>query len=92
LAEVGIEVYAKALGITNEQAIERAIDLNLLPAGFRPNIKKMAKLSRMGNKSHSEAAEVLEVSRFTIATWRQKLGLPAPRKATSASKLSLIHI
>jgi hypothetical protein len=79
-AEAGIVGLAEDRGISLEDAVTVALQEGLLPKRWRSAEPKLRELVALAGLTHVEAAEVVGVSRWTIATWRDGLGLQAKRK------------
>lgn len=82
LEKTGIVAYAMELDVDTLSALRIAVDNRLISPRFLDNADKLVRLiDTMEQMSHSEAARVLAVSRFTVANWRRRLGLPDPPSA-----------
>lgn len=79
-AEHGVRGLADDRGISLEEAVSRALQEGLLPKRWRAAETRLRQLAGLEGLTHVEAAEVIGVSRWTIATWRDGLGLQAKRK------------
>jgi len=76
----GIHALAEELDTTPQEAIAVAIHEGMLPRRWRTSQEKLCALLDLEGLKHVEAAQRLGVSRWTIATWRDQLGLQAKRR------------
>lgn len=81
----GIHALAEELSTTPQEAIAVAIHEGMLPRRWRSSQEKLCALLDLEGLKHVEAAEQLGVSRWTIATWRDQLGLQAKRRRRQSS-------
>jgi len=79
-ADTGVRGIADSRGISLEDAVSLALTDGLLPKRWRAAEPRLRQLAALEGLTHVEAAEVIGVSRWTIATWRDGLGLQAKRK------------
>ena len=79
-AEHGVRGLAEDRNVSLEEAVTLALNEGLLPKRWRAAEPRLRHLVTLEGMTHVEAAEVVGVSRWTIATWRDGLGLQAKRK------------
>lgn len=76
----GIFALAEELNSTPEDAIDVAIREGMLPRRWKSSRGKLCELLALDGLKHVDAATKLGVSRWTVATWRDQLGIQAKRK------------
>ena len=79
-ADTGVRGLADERNLSLEDAVSAALAEGLLPKRWRAAEPRLRQLAALDGLTHVEAAEVIGVSRWTIATWRDGLGLQAKRK------------
>ena len=79
-ADDGVRGIAEARNVSLEDAVSLALAEGLLPKRWRAAETRLRQLAGLEGLTHVEAAEIIGVSRWTIATWRDGLGLQAKRK------------
>ena len=80
LAEKGFDTYREALGVSTPEALDLAFTNGLLPRSMRGSAPMMARLvDECEGLNHLEAATHLDMSRFTVAAWRKRLGMSPGR-------------
>lgn len=79
-AERGIRGLAEDRNVGLDEAVSIALRDGMLPKRWRSAEPKLRQLALLDGLTHVEAAEAVGVSRWTIATWRDGLGLQAKRK------------
>ena len=79
-ADEGVRGLAEDRNLSLEDAVSLALSEGLLPKRWRAAEPRLRQLAGLDGLTHVEAAEVIGVSRWTIATWRDGLGLQPKRK------------
>jgi hypothetical protein len=80
LAIVGVYELIRSNNTTPTAMISHLLNSGILPRRIRRYEHLVAQLIEMPHLSHSDAARNLRVTRWTVAAWRQRLGI-----TTSAS-------
>lgn len=75
LATCGIYELIRRNGTTTSVMISHLLNSGILPARLRRYEKLIVRLVDMPDTSHSSAARNLRVTRWTVAAWRQRLGI-----------------
>lgn len=75
LATVGIYEIIRRNGTTPSVMIAHLLTTEVLPRRIRRYEHLVVRLVEMPNLSHSAAARKLNVTRWTVAAWRQRLGI-----------------
>jgi hypothetical protein len=75
LATFGIYELIRRNGTTTSVMISHLLNAGVLPGRIRRYEKLIVRLVDMPNLSHSAAARNLRVTRWTVAAWRQRLGI-----------------
>jgi hypothetical protein len=91
----GVPAIADALRCSSAEALEVALLHKLVPAVYRRRTALLVQLLELGPVAHVVAGEQLNLSRWTVATYRRDLGIvdrgrpaaasPATRRAAAAS-------
>jgi hypothetical protein len=82
----GLHGVAQHLGCTPDEALDALLNSRLLPFVSARRRSLLRKLIGLGGSSHTAAGEALNVSRWTVATYRRELGIDrAAAASTSAS-------
>ena len=71
----GLYGVAEHLGCTPEDAVDVLLSRQLLPFASPRRRLVMRQLVGLGGQSHIAAGEALNVSRWTVATYRRQLGI-----------------
>jgi hypothetical protein len=79
-AEYGVRGLAEQRNVGLDDAVTIALREGMLPKRWRSAEARLRQLALLDGLTHVEAAEIIGVSRWTIATWRDGLGLQAKRK------------
>ena len=79
LSSIGIESYAEHLGVSVSAAISQAFTARKLSETLRHAEPLLIQLVSLRALGHVAAAEELGVTRWTIQSWRNELGLRSPR-------------
>ena len=75
LTTIGIYELIRKNGTTTAVMISHLLNAGILPGRIRRYEKMIVRLVDMPNLSHSAAAGNLRVTRWTVAAWRQRLGI-----------------
>ena len=81
----GVYGLAEAADCSAEEAISLAIRAGLVPRRWRSSEEKLRQLVHFEGIRHVEVADRLGVSRWTIATWRDGLGLQRKRRRSPSA-------
>ena len=65
---------------TAKDMVSTLLKTGVLPSRLKRYEQLIVQMVEMPNKSHSEVARKLHVTRWTIAAWRQRLGITAHEK------------
>lgn len=84
--EGGVHALAEVASCSVEEAISLAIREGLVPRRWRSSEEKLLQLVKFEGIRHVEVAARLGVSRWTVATWRDELGLQRKRKRSAPRK------
>jgi hypothetical protein len=77
----GLHGVAAHLGCSPEDAVEVLFGTRLVPFASRRRRDLLRRLVALGDCSHVAAAEALDISRWTVATYRAQLGIDRGRSA-----------
>jgi hypothetical protein len=75
LATTGIYELIRRNNTTSSVMIAHLLNSGILPGRIRRYEKLFVRLIDMPDLSHSAAARNLRVTRWTVAAWRQRLGI-----------------
>ena len=75
---LGIYGVAKHLGCSPEDALDVLVNAQLLPFVSVRRRLLLRQLIGLGDISHIAAGEALNISRWTVATYRRQLGIERP--------------
>lgn len=75
LVKVGIYELIRINGTTPIVMISHLLNAEILPRRIRRYEPLVVRLVEMPHLSHSDAARILRVTRWTVAAWRQRLGI-----------------
>lgn len=69
---------------TAEEMVSSLLKTGVLPSRLKRYQRLIVEMVEMPNESHSEVARKLHVTRWTIAAWRQRLGVDVHDKKNSS--------
>lgn len=69
---------------TAEELVSSLLKTGVLPSRLKRYQRLIVEMVEMPNESHSEVARKLHVTRWTIAAWRQRLGVDVHDKKNSS--------
>ena len=69
---------------TAEEMVSSLLKTGVLPGRLKRYQRLIVEMVEMPNESHSEVARKLHVTRWTIAAWRQRLGVDVHDKKNSS--------
>lgn len=75
LAKEGIYRLIETHNSTSEEMVSSLLKTGVLPSRLKRYQRLIVEMVEMPNESHSEVARKLHVTRWTIAAWRQRLGV-----------------
>ncbi|MPY92650.1 MAG: hypothetical protein GEV08_06145 [Acidimicrobiia bacterium] len=86
--EGGVPAVAEALLCPLGEALDLVLLQGLVPSSYRRRYRVLLRLLALGPVPHTVAADLLGLSRWTVATYRQVLGvaLPAPTDRPGAHR------
>lgn len=82
----GLHGVAQHLGCTPEDAVDVLLSSQLLPFVSSRRRLVLRRLVALGDRSHIAAGEALNISRWTIATYRRQLGIERSTSSPMSSR------
>jgi len=90
LTKEGIHHLIEAHNSTPEEMVSTLLKTGVLPNRLKRYQHLIVEMVKMPSDSHSEVARKLRVTRWTIAAWRQRLGIDSNGKKNSAPSLKKV--
>jgi hypothetical protein len=75
LTKEGILRLIEIHNSTAEEMVTALLKTGVLPSRLKRYQQLIVRMVEMPNDSHSEAARKLHVTRWTVAAWRERLGI-----------------